>query len=192
MNARYPICVTTPLRKVQRRLGRARLAAALMVPVIGPALGLWIIVLDAVAAPPPFTSPALPHVTSWIGNTYPGAKRWVQQDIRAMAVTEDGTVFTNVEWEEGGGNVGEYRDGALVRYAMHTHGWGAGGGVSVAVNSNYVFIGMAMGNEGGGLKDDEHVAAERREVVRRVAASAQRSSRSRRRSPAAKEARATR
>ena len=71
-----------------------------------------------------------------------------------MAVTPDGTVFTNVEWEEGGGNVGEYRDGELVRYAMHTHGWGAGGGVSVAVNSNYLFIGLAMGNEGGGLKDE--------------------------------------
>lgn len=93
-------------------------------------------------------------MTSWVGNTYPGAKKWVQQDIRGMAVTEDGTVFTNVEWEEGGGNVGEYRDGSLVRYAMHTHGWGAGGGTSVAVNSNYVFIGMAMGNEGGGLREE--------------------------------------
>ncbi len=101
-----------------------------------------------------FQHPELAQVTSWLGNSYPGAKRWVQQDIRAMAVTDDGTVFTNVEWEEGGGNVGEYRDGALVRYAMHTHGWGAGGGLSVAVNSNYVFMGMAMGNEGGGLRDE--------------------------------------
>ena len=108
----------------------------------------------AAAVPPPFDSRPLEHVTSWVGNTYPGARQWVQQDIRAMAVTEDGTVFTNVEWEEGGGNVGEYRDGELIHYARHTHGWGAGGGVSVAVNSNYVFIGMAMGNEGGGLKDE--------------------------------------
>ena len=109
---------------------------------------------SAGAAPPPFDSRPLDHITSWVGNTYPGARQWVQQDIRAMAVTEDGTVFTNVEWEEGGGNVGEYRDGELIRYARHTHGWGAGGGVSIAVNSNYVFIGMAMGNEGGGLKDE--------------------------------------
>ena len=77
------------------------------------------------AEPPPFASPAISHVTSWVGNSYPGAKKWVQQDIRAMVVTEDGTVFTNVEWEEGGGNVGEYRDGELIRYARHTHGWGA-------------------------------------------------------------------
>ena len=34
MNARYPGWRTTPLRKVRRRLGRARLAAALMVPHI--------------------------------------------------------------------------------------------------------------------------------------------------------------
>lgn len=125
------------------------------IPSLGP--WLWICALGAAvaqAAPPPFTSPALPHVTSWLGNTYPGATRWVQQDIRALAVTDDGTVFTNVEWEEGGGNVGEYRDGALIRYAKHTHGWGAGGGVSVAVNSNYLYLGLAMGNEGGGLKDD--------------------------------------
>ena len=26
-----------------------------------------------------------------------------RQDIRAMTVTDDATVFTNVEWEEGGG-----------------------------------------------------------------------------------------
>lgn len=119
---------------------------------------LWVLILFGVgwaeAGPPPFDSPTLAHATSWVGNSYPGTPRWVQQDIRAMAVTADGTVFTNVEWEEGGGNVGEYRDGELIRYAWHTHGWGAGGGRSVAVNARYLFIGMAMGNEGGGLKDE--------------------------------------
>lgn len=107
----------------------------------------------AAGAPPEFSSPALPHVTSWIGNTYPGSKKWVQQDIRALTVTADGTVFTNVEWEEGGGNVGEYRDGELVRYARHTHGWGNMGGEAIAANSRYLFIGMQVHNEGGGLKD---------------------------------------
>jgi hypothetical protein len=123
-----------------------------LVPQLFCALALGTAGIDA--APPPFASARLPHITSWVGNTYPGAKGWVQQDIRAMAVTGDGTVFTNIEWEEGGGNVGEYCDGALVRYAMHTHGWGANGGRAVAVNSNYVFIGLVMGNEGGGLRDD--------------------------------------
>jgi hypothetical protein len=102
-----------------------------------------------------FTSPWLDCTASWIGNSYPGAKRWVQQDIRAMTVTPDGTVFTNVEWEEGGGNVGEYRAGELVRYARHTHGWGNLGGEAVAANSRHVFIGMQVHNEGGGLKDPD-------------------------------------
>ena len=106
-------------------------------------------------APPQFDSARLAHSTSWVGNTYPGAKKWVQQDIRALCVLADGTLFSNVEWDEAGGNVGEYRDGELIRYAMHTHGWGANGGLGIAANSQYVFIGMVMGNEGGGLKDPD-------------------------------------
>lgn len=98
-------------------------------------------------------SPRLDCSVSWIGNSFPGAQKWVQQDIAAMCVTADGTVFTNVPWEEGGGNAGAYKDGDLLGFARHTHGWGADGGEAVAVNAKYVFIGMAMGNEGGGLRD---------------------------------------
>lgn len=102
-----------------------------------------------------FTSPKLEAVTSWIGNSYGGAKQWVQQDIRALAVMTDGTVFTNVEWDEAGGNAGEFRDGALIRYGKHTHGWGNGGGEAVAANSRYVYLAVSMSNEGGGLKDPD-------------------------------------
>lgn len=102
-----------------------------------------------------FTSPRLEAVTSWMGNSYGGARQWVQQDIRAVAVMPDGTVFTNVEWDEAGGNAGEYRDGALIRYGGHTHGWGNNGGEAVAANSRYVYLGVSMSNEGGGLKDPE-------------------------------------
>src|SRR5579871_3342341 len=98
-----------------------------------------------------FKSPALDAVTSWIGNTYGGGEKWVQQDIHAMTVMPDGTVFTNVGWDEAGGNAGEYRDGALVRYAKHTHGWGNTGGEAIAANSRYVYLAMAVGNEGGHL-----------------------------------------
>lgn len=102
-----------------------------------------------------FTSPRLDAVTSWIGNSYGGAKQWVQQDIHAMTVMPDGTVFTDVEWDEAGGNAGEFKDGALVRYGKHTHGWGNGGGEAVAANSRYVYFGVSMSNEGGRLKDPE-------------------------------------
>jgi hypothetical protein len=100
-------------------------------------------------------SPRLDAVSSWIGNTYPGNPKWVQQDIDAMCVTPDGTVYTNVEWDEGGGQAGEYKDGALLGYALHTHGWGFNGGKAIAVNSEYVFIGCVCENEGGGLKDPD-------------------------------------
>jgi hypothetical protein len=102
-----------------------------------------------------FKSPRLEAVTSWIGNSYGGGEKWVQQDIHAMAVMPDGTVFTNVEWDEGGGNAGEYRDGELIRYAMHTHGWGNNGGEAVAANARYLFLGMQVSNQGGGLTDAE-------------------------------------
>lgn len=107
------------------------------------------------AAAQDFSSPQLDAVTSWIGNSYGGAKKWVQQDIHAITVLPDGSVFTNVGWDEAGGNCGEYRDGELIRYALHTHGWGNQGGEAVAANSRYVFIGVAMENEHGGLKDPE-------------------------------------
>ncbi len=107
----------------------------------------------ALAEAPPFTSPRLPAVTSWIGNSYGGVPRWVQQDVSALTVTPDGTVFTNVPWEEGGGNVGEYRDGELIRHAKFTHGWGNNGGDAVAANSRYLYIAMEVGNERGNLND---------------------------------------
>jgi hypothetical protein len=96
----------------------------------------------------------LPGVSvSWLGNSFPGAQAWVQQDIRAMLVTPDGTVWTNVEWDEAGREVGVYKDGKVVGKAGHTHGWGYGGGLAIAVNSEHVFIAQTVGNEGGGLKD---------------------------------------
>ncbi len=109
----------------------------------------------AVAQAPSFDSPRLQAECSWLGNTFPGADGWIQQDIRALTVTPDGTVFTNVEWEEGGGQVGEYRDGRLVRYARHTHGWGALGGEAIAANAKYVYIGGVFHNEGGHLQDKD-------------------------------------
>lgn len=120
-------------------------------PLAFATLSLLVLAGSAFAAE--FTSPALPVQSSWIGNSYGGGKKWVQQDIAALRVMPDGTVFTNVEWDEAGGNAGEYRNGELVRYALHTHGWGVNGGTAVAANSRYLYLGTQVGNEGGGLKD---------------------------------------
>ena len=98
-------------------------------------------------------SPRLNCESSWLGNSFPGAQHWVPQDLRAMCITADGTVFTTGEWDEGGREVGVYKDGAVIGNAGHTHGWGNNGGRAIAVNSKYVFIAQNVGNEGGGLKD---------------------------------------
>ncbi|HBT75446.1 MAG TPA: hypothetical protein DEB39_00655 [Planctomycetaceae bacterium] len=97
--------------------------------------------------------------TSWIGNSFGGIKDgkpcWVQQDIAAMHVCDDGTVYTNVPWEEAGGNCSMYKDGWMLGAAWHTHGWGYEGGKAVTANEKYVFIGQKVENEGGGLVDAE-------------------------------------
>jgi hypothetical protein len=99
--------------------------------------------------------------TSWLGNSFGGLDgtgrkdrgKWVQQDIAAMCVTDDGTVYTNVPWEEAGGNCSMYKDGQMLGSARHTHGWGFNGGKAVAVNGKYVYIALSGHNEGGHLDD---------------------------------------
>ena len=96
----------------------------------------------------------LPCEVSWVGNDWGGNPDWVLQDIDDLFVTPDGDVYTHIGWEEGGGNVMCFdRDGAWKGAAMHTHGWGYGGGEAVAVNAKYVFIAQQVENERGGLSD---------------------------------------
>ncbi|MFL9898623.1 hypothetical protein PQR71_10720 [Paraburkholderia fungorum] len=95
--------------------------------------------------------PSLSYRTSWIGNTWGYADhRWVQIDVQALAVTPEGDVFTNAPWDEGGGEIGQYRNGQLVRYGGDSHGWGMMGGDAIAVNDEYVFVAqtvVSLGNE---------------------------------------------
>ena len=103
-----------------------------------------------------WTTPSLAadlrYSVSWIGNSFSGKTAWVQQDVEGLWVDADGTVFTNVRWDEAGGNVQQYHDGQLIAMARHTHGWGYEGGEAVAANSKYLFIVQNIENEGGGLK----------------------------------------
>lgn len=102
---------------------------------------------------PPFQSPTLQFTTAWIGNTYPGRERWVPHDIDDLALAPNGRLFSNVHWEDGGGNCTEFRDGDVIGHAGHTHGWGHQGGHAVAANARDLFIAGRMGNEGGKLCD---------------------------------------
>ncbi|HEX2972507.1 MAG TPA: hypothetical protein VHP11_09240, partial [Tepidisphaeraceae bacterium] len=94
----------------------------------------------------------LPATVSWVGNTYGGGKSWVLQDVQDIFVDDAGSLFTNISWDEAGGNVQEYKEGKLSHIAYHTHGWGYEGGDAVAANSKYLFIAQTVSNEGGGLE----------------------------------------
>src|SRR5208282_4312395 len=62
------------------------------------------------------------------------------------------TVYLNVFWEEGGRNVGIYKDAQCIGNVGHTHGWGYEGGEAVTANDQHLFIAQHVNNEGGGLK----------------------------------------
>ena len=96
--------------------------------------------------------PALNYTLSWLGNTFAEPNKWVQMDAAAMFTAGDGTCYLNVFWEEGGRNVGFYKDGNVIGMAGHTHGWGYEGGEAVTANDKYLFIAQHVDNEGGGLK----------------------------------------
>jgi len=91
------------------------------------------------------------YTVSWIGNSFSGLTKWVQQDIEDIFVTEDGTVYAIIFWDEAGGEITVYKDGDVKGIAEHTHGWGYNGGSSIAVNKKYLYFGQVVGNEGGGL-----------------------------------------
>ena len=112
------------------------------------ALGLSLLgVLSFAAAPP-----EIHYKVSWVGNSFSGKDAWVLQDVEGICVLPDGTLFTNVFWDEAGGNVSEYQDGKFLGAAGHSHGWGYEGGSAVTANSRYLYIATNVDCEGGGLK----------------------------------------
>ncbi len=66
------------------------------------------------AGPPPSNGAGrkLDHRTSWVGNTFgQGGEAWVQNWVIDIAVSPDGSVYTNTEWDEAGRDAGVYLDG---------------------------------------------------------------------------------
>ncbi|MFP3564356.1 hypothetical protein [Paraburkholderia sp. SIMBA_030] len=105
--------------------------------------------------------PSLSYRTSWIGNTWGYAdQRWVQIDVQALAVTPEGDVYTNAPWDEGGGEIGHYRDGQLIGYGGQSHGWGMLGGDAIAVNDDYVFAAQLVVSLGNEMAAKKHLPPE--------------------------------
>jgi len=115
-------------------------------------LGLIVCILVALRLDMiPGRAPIKPYRTSWIGNTFGGGSEWVQNFIEGMYVATDGTVYTASIWDEGGREAGIYKDGKVIGMLSELHGWGRLGGVAVTANSEYIFVAMSQGNEGGNL-----------------------------------------
>ncbi|HZZ09555.1 MAG TPA: hypothetical protein VFE79_02590 [Paraburkholderia sp.] len=94
----------------------------------------------------------LTYTTSWIGNSFGfGDGKWMQQDIQAISVGADGTVYTNAPWDESGSEIAAYRAGDKLAVAGSTHGWGNAGGDAVATNHTYLYAAMSIGNENNAL-----------------------------------------
>lgn len=124
---------------------------------------IWILVLTFVC---PLTAGALTTMSpekfaaslSWFGNTYSGkAGMNVQHDVADIFVTPEGELFTNVFWDEHGQNYGHYdKNGNLLRVGGNSHGWGYEGGYAVAANSEYVYFGQNIDNEGDHLLNEKY------------------------------------
>ncbi len=75
------------------------------------------------------------YTTSWAGDSAEASEGlWTQNWIRGMAVTDDGTVFSNANWDEHNRNGGVYKDGKVL--AKH-HRSGAAG---IALDDHYVYL----------------------------------------------------
>jgi hypothetical protein len=94
----------------------------------------------------------LDYSTTWVGNTFGGGPKWVQNVVRAVALDEDGAIYANNYWDEGGRQAGVYRDGDVVGMMKDTHGWGHTGGVAIAIDDRYVYMAFEQSSENGHLK----------------------------------------
>jgi hypothetical protein len=96
---------------------------------------------------------ATTYKTSWLGNTFGGGDKWIQNNVEAMYVTPNGTVYTNSHWDEAGREASIYKDGDVIGIVDDTHGWSRLGGKAVTANSKYIYIALSQGTIGKTDKD---------------------------------------
>jgi hypothetical protein len=91
--------------------------------------------------------------TSWIGNTNGGAHYdHIPMDVDDIAVTPDGTVYTDCRWDEDRREISILKDGALVNTVdWDAHAGGHSGGGAIAANSKYIYVAQGMANENNDL-----------------------------------------
>lgn len=94
--------------------------------------------------------------TSWIANDGGTPRTHVPHSMDAIFVRGDGTVATICNWDEGGTNVGIWRDGKIISIPEQsgTGSWGRNSGKAVAMDDQYVYQLMRFnGNSGNDTKN---------------------------------------
>lgn len=81
-------------------------------------------------------SSALRYRTTWLGNSFGGGDKWVQNFAEDFQVMPDGTCIVGSFWDEAGRDVGFYKDGQVVGKLEETH---MRGGKAICATAKYVF-----------------------------------------------------
>lgn len=81
------------------------------------------------------------YTTSWIANDGGCEEHHIPHDMLNMYVRSDGVVATICGWDEGGTNVGIFKDGKLISRpeGSGTGGWGRFSGKAVVLDNRYVY-----------------------------------------------------
>ncbi|WP_106828016.1 hypothetical protein [Parabacteroides pacaensis] len=81
------------------------------------------------------------YTTSWIGNDGGWEETHIPHDMLNLYVRPDGVVATICGWDEGGTNVGVFKDGRLISRpeGSGTGGWGRFSGKAVVLDDKYVY-----------------------------------------------------
>ncbi|BAZ27762.1 NHL repeat-containing protein [Cylindrospermum sp. NIES-4074] len=132
-----------------RRLGKIKFIYFLLSLIVGIIVATLGITTDWTNT----GTAASTYKTSWIGNSVGSGKLRVQNNIEAMYVASNGTVYTNSHWDEAGAEAGIYKDGKVIAVLDDTHGWSRGGGKAVIANNKYIYIAMIQGGIGNAKED---------------------------------------
>ncbi len=91
------------------------------------------------------------YTASWIANDGGKPANHVPHSMESIFVREDGLVATICGWDEGGTNVGVWRDGAVhsVPFESGTGSWGRNSGKAVAMDGTYVYQLMSFSGAAG-------------------------------------------
>jgi uncharacterized protein YjdB len=86
------------------------------------------------------------YTTSWAGNTFVPAVNgydFVQGWANSMYVESDGTIYTNANWDEGGKELGVYKNGQCIGAIPNQHEHADGG--AITTNATYIWATVHSG-----------------------------------------------